>query len=77
MCTLGPYLVINNSIVGMGFTYQMLQFQEERMACGALTITPLEKVFFTLCVLILQKIFSFDDTFISKFYTCFFLLNND
>jgi len=28
---------------GMGFTYQMLQFQEERMACGALTLTPLAK----------------------------------
>merc|ERR1711953_669995 len=26
---------------GMGFTYQMLQFQEERLACAALTITPM------------------------------------
>jgi len=27
---------------GMGFTYQMLQFQEERMACGALCLEPLD-----------------------------------
>merc|ERR1712228_587606 len=27
---------------GMGFTYQMLQFQEERLACAALTITPMD-----------------------------------
>ncbi len=29
---------------GMGFTYQMLQFQEERMAAAALVLAPLEKV---------------------------------
>merc|ERR1719383_1566255 len=29
---------------GMGFTYQMLQFQEERMACAALCLVPLENV---------------------------------
>jgi len=29
---------------GMGFTYQMLQFQEERLACVALGINPLEMV---------------------------------
>ncbi len=28
----------------MGFTYQMLQFQEERMAAAALVLAPLEKV---------------------------------
>ena len=28
---------------GMGFTYQMLQFQEERLACVALSLVPLEK----------------------------------
>ena len=27
---------------GMGFTYQMLQFQEERLACVALAMTPME-----------------------------------
>jgi len=27
---------------GMGFTYQMLQFQEERLACVALALTPME-----------------------------------
>jgi len=27
---------------GMGFTYQMLQFQEERLACAALSITPMD-----------------------------------
>jgi len=27
---------------GMGFTYQMLQFQEERMACAALCLAPLD-----------------------------------
>lgn len=27
---------------GMGFTYQMLQFQEERLAAAALTLAPLE-----------------------------------
>jgi len=27
---------------GQGFTYQMLQFQEERMACAALGLTPME-----------------------------------
>jgi len=27
---------------GMGFTYQMLQFQEERLACAALSTTPLD-----------------------------------
>jgi len=29
---------------GMGFTYQMLQFQEERLACVALALTPMEMV---------------------------------
>merc|ERR1719147_593960 len=29
---------------GMGFTYQMLQFQEERLACAALTLAPMENV---------------------------------
>jgi len=29
---------------GMGFTYQMLQFQEERLACVALGMTPLDMV---------------------------------
>jgi len=29
---------------GMGFTYQMLQFQEERLACAALTITPMDLI---------------------------------
>jgi len=29
---------------GMGFTYQMLQFQEERLAIIALTVNPLEKI---------------------------------
>lgn len=28
---------------GMGFTYQMMQFQEERLACAALSLMPLEK----------------------------------
>eukprot|EP00088_Acartia_fossae_P045895 TRINITY_DN494_c0_g1_i11.p1 TRINITY_DN494_c0_g1~~TRINITY_DN494_c0_g1_i11.p1 ORF type:complete len:418 (-),score=120.34 TRINITY_DN494_c0_g1_i11:867-2120(-) len=28
---------------GLGFTYQMLQFQEERLACAALCLSPLEK----------------------------------
>jgi len=28
---------------GMGFTYQMLQFQEERIACGALSLIPLDR----------------------------------
>jgi citronellyl-CoA dehydrogenase len=28
---------------GMGFTYQMLQFQEERLACAALALAPLDK----------------------------------
>jgi len=28
---------------GMGFTYQMLQFQEERLACVALGMTPLDQ----------------------------------
>jgi len=28
---------------GMGFTYQMMQFQEERLACAALTLTPLDQ----------------------------------
>ena len=27
---------------GLGFTYQMLQFQEERLACAALSITPMD-----------------------------------
>merc|ERR1712242_622380 len=29
---------------GMGFTYQMLQFQEERLACAALSMTPMDTV---------------------------------
>merc|ERR1719348_1154649 len=29
---------------GMGFTYQMLQFQEERLACAALSTSPLDTV---------------------------------
>ena len=29
---------------GSGFTYQMLQFQEERLACAALTITPMDLI---------------------------------
>ena len=29
---------------GMGFTYQMLQFQEERLAAAALTLTPMDAV---------------------------------
>jgi len=29
---------------GMGFTYQMLQFQEERLACVALAMTPMETI---------------------------------
>eukprot|EP00092_Neocalanus_flemingeri_P037599 GFUD01040935.1.p1 GENE.GFUD01040935.1~~GFUD01040935.1.p1 ORF type:complete len:418 (+),score=106.14 GFUD01040935.1:149-1402(+) len=29
---------------GMGFTYQMMQFQEERMAASALTLAPMENV---------------------------------
>ena len=29
---------------GMGFTYQMLQFQEERLACAAGALVPLETV---------------------------------
>jgi len=29
---------------GMGFTYQMLQFQEERLACVALAMTPMEAI---------------------------------
>ena len=29
---------------GMGFMYQMLQFQEERMAAVALCLAPLDKV---------------------------------
>jgi len=28
---------------GMGFSYQMIQFQEERLACAALSLVPLEK----------------------------------
>lgn len=28
---------------GMGFSYQMIQFQEERLACAALSLIPLEK----------------------------------
>ncbi len=28
---------------GAGFTYQMIQFQEERLACAALSLAPLEK----------------------------------
>merc|ERR1719517_41868 len=28
----------------MGFTYQMLQFQEERLACAALSMTPMDTV---------------------------------
>merc|ERR1719510_1751499 len=28
---------------GQGFTYQMIQFQEERLACAALSLAPLEK----------------------------------
>ena len=30
--------------LGMGFTYQMLQFQEERLAAAALTLTPMDAV---------------------------------
>jgi len=30
--------------MGAGFTYQMLQFQEERLACAALTLAPMENV---------------------------------
>jgi len=29
---------------GMGFTYQMMQFQEERMAAVALSLTPMDKI---------------------------------
>jgi len=29
---------------GQGFTYQMLQFQEERLACAALSITPMDLI---------------------------------
>merc|ERR1711872_18986 len=29
---------------GMGFTYQMMQFQEERMATTALSLTPMDKI---------------------------------
>jgi len=29
---------------GMGFTYQMLQFQEERLACAALSMQPLDNI---------------------------------
>lgn len=29
---------------GYGFTYQMLQFQQERLACAALSLMPLERV---------------------------------
>ena len=28
---------------GYGFTYQMLQFQQERLACAALSLMPLER----------------------------------
>ena len=28
----------------MGFTYQMMQFQEERMAAVALSLVPMEKI---------------------------------
>ena len=28
---------------GFGFTYQMLQFQQERLACAALSLVPLER----------------------------------
>ena len=28
---------------GMGFTYQMMQFQEERLACGALSLVPMDR----------------------------------
>ena len=29
---------------GLGFTYQMLQFQEERLACAALSMTPMDGI---------------------------------
>ena len=29
---------------GMGFTYQMIQFQQERLACAALSITPMDNL---------------------------------
>merc|ERR1719450_1924073 len=29
---------------GMGFTYQMMQFQEERMAATALSLTPMVNI---------------------------------
>ena len=29
---------------GMGFTYQMLQFQEERLACAALSMQPMDNI---------------------------------
>jgi len=29
---------------GKGFTYQMLQFQEERLACAALSVTPMDLI---------------------------------
>jgi len=31
-------------VEGYGFTYQMLQFQQERLACAALSLMPLERV---------------------------------
>ena len=30
-------------VEGYGFTYQMLQFQQERLACAALSLMPLER----------------------------------
>merc|ERR1711970_1366196 len=42
-----PGIHLTKNIIGdegMGFTYQMLQFQEERLACVALGMTPLDMV---------------------------------
>ena len=49
-CTLSSTTLSNQTlplrfvVLGMGFTYQMLQFQEERLACAALALAPLDKV---------------------------------